>query len=121
LDGDTFKCRCADWSRGALPLRRAVPICIYMVAQAKKYVPGSGGPTDLIVLADGGKVVQTRFGPQFDTACATLGIQGVRHAEIKEHPRNLIFVTNRGQAKILHFGASTWEPVEHPLQADGAP
>jgi hypothetical protein len=40
----------------------------------------------------------------------------VRHAEIKEHPRNLIFVTNRGQAKILHFGASAWEPLNIPYK-----
>lgn len=52
-----------------LPLRRAVPICIYMVAQAKKYVPFNGGPTDLIVLSTSGQVVQREFGPQFDTAC----------------------------------------------------
>ena len=52
-----------------LPLRRAVPICIYMVAQAKKYVPGSGGPTDLIVLSNSGQAIHKEFGPQFDTAC----------------------------------------------------
>lgn len=52
-----------------LPLRRAVPICVYMVAQAKKYVPSSGAPTDLIVLGADGRVVQMEFGTQFDTAC----------------------------------------------------
>ena len=35
---------------------------------------------------------------------------------IYEHPKNLIFVTNRRQAKILHFGASAWEPLNIPCK-----
>jgi hypothetical protein len=56
-------------NRVHLPLRRAIPICIYMVAQAKKYVPHNGGPTDLIVLGPQGKSTVRQFGPKFDTAC----------------------------------------------------
>jgi hypothetical protein len=39
-----------------LPIFRAVPICNYMVSQAKKYVDGCGGQTDLVVMAPNGEV-----------------------------------------------------------------
>lgn len=52
-----------------LDLARAVPICAYMLKQAKKYVQGCGGPTDLIVLDSKGQVRQYCGGSRFDDAC----------------------------------------------------
>ena len=52
-----------------LPLFRAVPICNYMVAQAKKYVGGCGGLTDLSIVRPNGKA-QEQFSSVFtDNVC----------------------------------------------------
>jgi len=56
-------------NRVHLPLFRAVPICIYLVAQAKKYIEGCGGSTDLIVLTAKGQAIEETGGTLFDTAC----------------------------------------------------
>jgi hypothetical protein len=52
-----------------LPLYRAVPICVYMVAQAKKYVPGCGGQTDLIVMTRQGEILWHSVPAHVETAC----------------------------------------------------
>jgi hypothetical protein len=52
-----------------LPLYRAIPICIYLVAQAKKYVQWCGGPTDVVVLTQQGKVTQYPATSAFDATC----------------------------------------------------
>jgi hypothetical protein len=52
-----------------LPIYRAVPVGIYLVAQAKKYVQGCGGPTDLLVLPSHGLVIEMYGTTMFDAAC----------------------------------------------------
>lgn len=52
-----------------LPVFRAVPICNYMIAQAKKYVQGCGGETDLFVMDPSGKVTEQLTGPVIDKIC----------------------------------------------------
>ncbi|MGO9270796.1 MAG: hypothetical protein ACLQOO_11180 [Terriglobia bacterium] len=44
-----------------LPLYRAVPICVYLVSQAKKYIPGCGGPTDIVVVMRDGRTKEERI------------------------------------------------------------
>jgi hypothetical protein len=46
-----------------------VPVCIYLVAQAKKYVQGCGGPTDLLVLTPHGRAIEMYGTTMFDAAC----------------------------------------------------
>ena len=53
-----------------LPLLRAVPICIYLIAQAKKYVGWCGGDTDIAVLNPNGEVTELPLGTKYDAACA---------------------------------------------------
>jgi hypothetical protein len=52
-----------------LPLYRAVPICNYIVAQAKKYVEGCGGLTDLSVLTPDGKTKEQLSSVFADSMC----------------------------------------------------
>jgi hypothetical protein len=58
LDGDFF-----------MPAFRVVPICVYLVAQAKKYIQWCGGPTDLMVLFPDGKSIQYPSTTLLDSAC----------------------------------------------------
>jgi hypothetical protein len=52
-----------------LPVFRAVPICNYMVAQAKKYIPWCGGLTDLMVATPEGGVLEQTATTAIDNAC----------------------------------------------------
>jgi hypothetical protein len=57
-----------------LPLYRAVPICNYMVDQAKKYVLGCGGLTDLSVIGTSGKAHEQFSSVFTDNVCEMVEI-----------------------------------------------
>jgi len=62
-----------------LPVCMAVPICNYIIAQAKKYVPYCGGDTNLLVLTPEGKVHAQIQNLQIDALCGRIedGINGM--------------------------------------------
>lgn len=55
-----------------LPISLGVPICNYVVAQAKKYVQWCGGETHLIVMTDEGQVHEQVSGSDIDSLCDTI-------------------------------------------------
>lgn len=52
-----------------LPVALGVPVCDYIITQAKKYVRGCGGDTNLFVLTKKGKVHEQVLGSQIDATC----------------------------------------------------
>lgn len=55
---------------GILPLYRSVPICIYLIAQAKRYLAQwCGGDTDIAVVTAERTIVH-HAGTKYDAACA---------------------------------------------------
>lgn len=65
-----------------LPAYRAVPICNYIVAQAKKYIGGCGGPTDLSIIEPSGRSKEQFSSAFSDHLC-----------EMVEHSLNAILTT----------------------------
>ena len=59
-------------SDDVLPLRRAVPICIYLIAQTKKYVDWCGGDTDIAVLNPDGTATELPLGTRYDAVCSMI-------------------------------------------------
>ena len=52
-----------------LPIHLAVPICDYLIAQAKKYIQWCGGDTNLVVLTNDGKLHEQFPSPDIDVLC----------------------------------------------------
>lgn len=52
-----------------LPIQLGIPICNYIVSQAKKYVNYCGGDTNLVVLTTTGKVYEQVSSAKIDAAC----------------------------------------------------